>query len=301
MMGDYGFPYMGSKDKIVSSIAANFPKADNFYDLFGGGASMTHYIAKNKNHIYKRVVYNDIIAGNGKLLKDAIAGKYNYKVFKPKWISRDEFNNLKNIDPYVAICWSFGNNQKDYLFGPDIEKYKRSIHNAVVFGDIDEKAKSILGFDSWPNKFTDIKKRRLYFGQRIKYLNKNLSPSSLEHLQRLERLQQLQQLQKPIEILSGSYDEVEIMDNSVIYCDIPYKATAKYRTEFNHDMFFDWAANIEHPVYISEYNITDDRFQLVYELDKRSQLNKDKSKTVIKSEKLYWNRKGVSHASRKAN
>ena len=40
----YGLPYQGSKTKIVEHIAKYFPNADHFYDLFGGGFSVTHYM-----------------------------------------------------------------------------------------------------------------------------------------------------------------------------------------------------------------------------------------------------------------
>ena len=40
-MSNFGIPYMGNKSDIVASIAMNFPKADNFYDLFGGGGSIS--------------------------------------------------------------------------------------------------------------------------------------------------------------------------------------------------------------------------------------------------------------------
>ena len=39
---------------------------------------------------------------------------------------------------------------------------------------------------------------------------------------------------------SGSYLELEIPDNSFIYCDPPYANTCKYKDDFNHDVFWDW-------------------------------------------------------------
>lgn len=40
----YGIPYMGSKKKIMETLQRYFPPADNFYDLFGGGFSVTHFM-----------------------------------------------------------------------------------------------------------------------------------------------------------------------------------------------------------------------------------------------------------------
>ena len=49
----YGIPYKGSKQAIVKSLCAQFPKADHFYDLFGGGGSVSHYLSLNNTQGYK--------------------------------------------------------------------------------------------------------------------------------------------------------------------------------------------------------------------------------------------------------
>jgi hypothetical protein len=112
----------------------------------------------------------------------------------------------------------------------------------------------------------------------------------LQQLERLEQLQQLQQLER-LNFYSGDYRQVPILPNSVVYCDIPYKGTADYIGAFNYKEFYDWAMTRDFPVYVSEYNIDDPRFKLVYEVDKRSMLSAEKSNKQM-SEKLYWN--GVS-------
>ena len=88
-----------------------------------------------------------------------------------------------------------------------------------------------------------------------------------------------------------SYEKVEIKNNSVIYCDIPYASTADYGS-FDRAKFLDWASNIDHPVYISEYNLNDDRFKVVYQIEKRSMLSQDKS-VGNKTEKIFWNQKAI--------
>ncbi len=299
-MSNFGLPYMGSKDKIAKSIALNFPAAENFYDLFGGGFSMTHYMAEQKKHRYKYFHYNEIKSDIVELVKKAINGDYNYDKFKPEWISREEFF-ARLDDPYVRICWSFGNNQKYYMFG-DIEPYKKSMHMAVVFEEFDEIAEQTLGFKKWPAIAKTIKQRRFYLRQKIEHYRKTKIPKHLhkflneKRLQQLERLQQLQQLERlenndTISFYSKDYREIPIRENSIIYCDIPYKGTADYIGAFNHKDFYDWAMTRNFPVYVSEYNIDDPRFKLVYEVDKRSMLSAEKSNKQM-SEKLYWN--GVS-------
>ena len=297
-MAKYGIPYMGSKDKIAESIAMVFPKATHFYDLFGGGFSMSHCMLLNKRHRFQNFHYNEIKADIVDLVKRAIAGEFNYDRFKPKWISREDFfDNLD--DPYIRVCWSFGNNQKTYLFG-DIEPYKKSMHMAVIFDQFDETASKVLGFSSWPSEVKTVKQRRFYLGQKVAFDSKGMSRGKLEQLQQLqqlERLQQLEQLQRleqferleRLHFTALDYRDVEILPSSVVYCDIPYQGTGCYGNNFNHKDFFDWAASRPFPVYISEYNIDDHRFKLVYTVDKRSEFSVKKSNTIM-SEKVYWNK-----------
>lgn len=49
-----------------------------------------------------------------------------------------------------------------------------------------------------------------------------------------------------------------IQPDSVIYCDIPYKGTAGYSTEFDHEAFYKWAREQEQVVYVSEYTMPSD-------------------------------------------
>ena len=205
---------MGSKAKIAASIALNFPSAENFYDLFGGGFSMTHYMIERRAKRYKHFHYNEIKSDVVELVKKAIAGEFNYNVFKPEWISRADFFKRKDNDAYVRCIWSFGNDQESYLFGEDIEEYKRSMHQAVVFGEFDNLAEKTLGFKNWPMKYKSATDKRLFLRQKIEncrvtkipeFLHKYLSESqrlklnqidNLRRLQQLERLQQLQQLER---------------------------------------------------------------------------------------------------------
>lgn len=293
---------MGSKAKIAASIALNFSAAENFYDLFGGGAAMTHYMVERKAHRYQQFHYNEIKSDVVDLVKRAIAGEFNYNVFKPAWISREDFFKLKDNDAYVRCIWSFGNNQSTYLFGQDIEDYKRSMHMAVVFDEFDEAMNELFSLKKWPIKCRSITDKRLYLKeviraksgrvdlQQLERLEQLQQLQQLERLQQLQRLEQLEQLQR-LQFYSLDYREVPIKENSIVYCDIPYRGTADYNAEFNHKEFYDWAATLPHPVYISEYSLPDSRFKKIYSIDKRPLLSQDKF-VGNKSENLYWN--GVS-------
>ena len=323
-MSNYGIPYMGSKSGIVASIALNFPKADHFYDLFGGGFSVSHYMLQNKSKNYKTFHYNEIKPHIADTVKKAIGGDFSYERFKPPWISIKDFHEKKNIDGYVSSCWSFGNNGDNYLFSKEIEEYKRAMHMAVVFNEFDELAYEVFGFREWPAIAKTIKQKRFYLGQLIEHYRTTKIPNGLikfinskqlqqleqlerlqqlrqleqlEQLQRLQRLQQLERLQQlrqleQLVITSKDYRDVFIEKNSVVYCDIPYQGTGDYGNSFDHKSFFDWAAKKDCPVFVSEYEIKDPRFKLVYEVDKRIMLTQSGDSNKVGRERLYWN--GVS-------
>lgn len=73
----------------------------------------------------------------------------------------------------------------------------------------------------------------------------------------------------------GDYKDCMIPDNSLIYCDIPYKSsTKKYAVGwFNHDEFYEWAKEKKaqgHLVLISEYKEnTPKEFEIVWEIESK--------------------------------
>ena len=140
---NYGIPYKGSKSRIVDEIAEAIPYVgiDNFYDIFAGGCAVTHkmMLAKRYKHFYA----NDLDGQGLRLFLDAIAGKFHDE---KRWISREDFLRLKDTDPYVACCWSFGNNQQSYMYAKELEPWKKALHYARVLGDL--SLFSEMGIDS---------------------------------------------------------------------------------------------------------------------------------------------------------
>ncbi len=295
-MAKYGIPYMGSKGGIADSIVKIFPKAKNFYDLFGGGFSITHAMIKRRSKDFKTFHFNEIKADIVGLIKDAISGKYNYDVFKPEWISREDFSKRLK-EPYVRICWSFGSNQKNYLFSTEIEPYKKSMHNAIVFNQFDDLAKKVIGSNGFKEGYS-IRQRRLFLRNRIEYFRLNGIPDFLvkflndkqrKQLQSVTGSYQLEQLPS-VNFSSKSYDQIEIKPNSIVYCDPPYKGTAEYGSKFDTGKLLDWAHEQTEPVFISEYSIRDKRFKRIKSFAKRSLLSSQKDICKVMSENIYINK-----------
>lgn len=281
-MASYGIPYQGSKDKLVNKLCKLLPAAENFYDLFGGGFSVTHFMYLHRKNSFKHFYFNEIKADTVQLIKDSIAGKYSYANFKPPWVSRADFFKNKDTCAYTRIIWSFGNNQKGYIFGKSIEAFKRSLHNAVVFNQFDEQAKDILGMSEFPLRLS-IRGRRLLCRSMVK----------AQRLQQVERLEQLQQLEVPTDInfSSLSYDKLEIKPNSVVYCDPPYKNTVGYSMHFDHDKFWQWVRANPNPVFVSEYTAPADIKVIAAFHNKTKMYPKGQIKTS--AERLYANEAGA--------
>jgi hypothetical protein len=83
---------------------------------------------------YNSVYYNELNPLLEPLIKDAVAGKYNYDNFTPEWISGEEFHKRKDTDGYVKYIWSFGNKGDAYMFGGQIRPWKEAFFKAL-FGD----------------------------------------------------------------------------------------------------------------------------------------------------------------------
>lgn len=253
-MSNYGIGYQGSKNSIAKKIISILPSAENFYDLFCGGCSITE-VAMLSNK-WKNIYFNDIQKELPELFINAIRGKYKDE---KRWISREDFEKLKDTDVYVRLCWSFGNNSKGYLYNKDIEPYKKAYWYAVMFDDF--TLFRDLGINIPKINAKTYKEKRLEISRWLKDYRKRCNRD-----QALERLERLQNLYPSGE----SYENIEIKPNSVVYCDIPYENTAGYGKEFNHQKFYDWVCKQKELVVISSYYISDDRFIRVVNLNKRA-------------------------------
>lgn len=293
-----GIPYMGSKRKlavdIVKFITRRHPELTDFYDLFGGGGSIsftaiknyrftTHYNELN-SHIYHLVEY----------LK-------NNRELEPKfyeWVTREEFfrqcarTDADWYSGFVMSCWSFGNNsEKGYLYGEDIQEIKRLAHEFVINSDLGAMRELKIDIPELLN-IKDVQKRRIVFCDYVKSKMGRFDLQNQERLIQLERIQNLQNLKnlQNLQITNLSYENVIISgENPVIYCDIPYKGTGEYKEAgFDYDKFYQWVSDCEYSVYISEYSAP---FQEVHAFRHRSSLSAtNNGKQTI--EKIFWNGKG---------
>ena len=83
------------------------------------------------------------------------------------------------------------------------------------------------------------------------------------------------------------YEEVAIPEDSVIYCDIPYEGTDVYNKAegFDYERFYQWCERQTQPVFISSYQMPEDRFDCIEEFTHRSTLSATANNLV--TERIY--------------
>lgn len=135
MSKKYGLPYQGSKSKLADKIVALLPPATHLYDVFAGGCAITH--AALESGKFQHVYANDI-TDSVKLFEDALDGdieKYEPERFR----SREDFFAERESNPLVRLVYSFGNNQRNYLYAREIEPYKKAVHEMLYAATPNER------------------------------------------------------------------------------------------------------------------------------------------------------------------
>ena len=295
---NYGLPYQGSKNRIAKRLVDALPAAPVLYDVFCGGCAVTH--AAMLSGKYQHFVVNDRRGWLPDAFREAINGGYAHE---DRWISREDFERLKSADAYAAMCFSFGNDCRSYMYARQLEPYKKALHYAIFWRDFSlwaalcPETADALAAGLAPIK--DRKQRRVQAGRFIVESLKQqlsagtLSPDILEKpiyrqirrskgamttvetlqsLESLERLQSLERLPDTLTVYSMDYREMRFDEPGIIYCDPPYMSVyAKgkdYGCEFDAEAFYSWCEAQKLPVYISEYQMPEKRFVCVAEWDK---------------------------------
>jgi site-specific DNA-adenine methylase len=259
-MQPIAIPYMGSKrrlaPKIVSTILSRHPNTKYVYDLFGGGAAVTLAFAQELQ--IKHVFYNDINTGIVELLKLFLSGQYPESLYQ--WVSREEYHKHKRDKTWFGgLCqtiWSFGNNQRTYLYGETIEQYKQLLHEIVIDGI--DRTKEISAIIKHPITMPDgdtYYERKLSLRKQISKFCKDKQYIQTQHLERLNTLSKIPQFTN-IEIYNKSYEEVVIdtpIDETIIYLDPPYYKTGKYQFDIDHEKLWEYVASSPYTIYLSSY------------------------------------------------
>lgn len=338
--------YLGTKTGIADPIFATLVQREqdleskNFYDLFGGGGSMSSFFAEAGWN----VLYNEFNNNIKSLFEYVVLDKLPDSFWtKPEWVSREKFKdvvtNQSKYDPwfvgYCQACWSFSGTQDSYMYGDLYEEYKKLVHDCYVYWENGEpqqeavdaynrlkeviagltffgeslpfesdlplfRMTSLTEIKNWANQslkvIVDIWNKhnpdnKFKTAQELNaFLKKNAkgSPEAqdfnilytfvqsfgrLEWNSKLVSLEPLRGMTKnttgQITFKWGSYDEVDIPDGSLVYCDPPYAKTASYASNseggFDHGKFWQWVRDKSKTcsVYVSEETAPDDFYSIL--------------------------------------
>ena len=255
--GRLGVPYQGSKNAIARRLLDALPSGARFVDLFAGGCAMTHAAILSRR--YRRFLANDLHGFGVRLFRDALAGKCN-DAWK-RWVSREEFMAKRDSVPLVALCWSFGNNMVQYLYGAEIEETKRRMTIARVTGASRAEAARIAGAPD----------------PRLQSYEACFAVAGLRFLEEAMATTSDGGVLNRLKCSFASYRDYDAVrrKGDVVYCDIPYRdSTEAYRfmrrrgMGFDHADFYDWVLTRDYPVYISEYSMPSSDFVAILELGK---------------------------------
>lgn len=315
-------PYKGGKQKHAAILLDRMleikPKAKVFYDLFGGGASMSFEALRRGMTVH----YNEIDTGMCNLLAFIRDNKEHSKhgFFPESWynfVGREDFMVCKGktdaYSQFVKVIYSFGNNGRDYLFNRDREQYKKAFHNLVLFGEdtldfmqdystrlVKEKygVDVVLNLDFPVGK--NYTERRLNVRKQINVFEKNCNVAQLRALQNLEQLEQLERLQQlerlwgniitnKLKITNKSFDCVQVegdCEDVIIYLDPPYRGTDKYTHDLSHDIVASFMVQSPYQCFLSEYSAP---FESVLDIHTRSTMASASNRTKA-VERLFVNK-----------
>lgn len=278
-----GLPYQGSKKKIskkiVEIIKQNFGTDKPIYDIFGGGGAITAECLINGLDVH----YNDLDETITEMFKKIISSDREY--LKTLIISREEFLKIRDKqeksveDNLKLLVNSFGNDRKTYLYSKEFSDLKYNLAIEII-----KKNDAFNGYkktETYKNAY-----RPFDFGKE----SKNQVLQQLTQLQQLERIQQLGQLED-LRVTNLDYKDFSGVENAILYLDPPYEGAKNkgYLIDgFDSQSFYDWAYEMskKNIVIISSYEISDSRFECVYEFKKaRSTLSQGTSRS--KTEKLF--------------
>lgn len=214
------------------------------------------------------------------------------------FILKNRKNGQCYVEPFCGGCNSLCN-VEGWRLASDINPYliamwKGLLNDEKVVFDIDKKyydevRKSYRNKDS---RFSDFEKGWVgfmtsynggYSGNGVKInggIRDYINESMLDIAKQVDKLQGVQ-------FYCCSYDELVIPERSIIYCDPPYRYTAKYEcSDFDYDKFYDWLKHMKSlgcSVYVSEYWMPDD-FDCIWEKEVKCNINIEKG---TRTERLF--------------
>lgn len=239
----YGLPYKGSKNRIAEWVVENLPAADTLVDLFAGGCAVTHCAMLSGK--FKRVIANDI-SDAPEVFADALNGDIGISGFP---LTREQFK--ASPDTLARLVYSFGNNNLTYIYGSDREEVCVADERMIYGGTVADRYAAYKVF---------IRELSRYLQRGDKTDSEMMAIEKINRLPAVERVTRLQDIRNSLpnadlETSRCDYRNFVVPAGCTVYADPPYKNTviSQYGVDFDYDAFEDWLAEVNFPVFVSEY------------------------------------------------
>ncbi len=217
------------------------------------------------------------------ILKDRKKGQWYVEPFVggANMIDKVDGNRIgADSNEYLIAMWQGlqENKSRPYLIEKELYNKARDFFNKSEYSTFDE---FMIGWIGWMGSYNGRFFDGGYSGHSV-----GKRDYITEQIRNTEN--QISKI-KEIHFVYSSYDKLEIPNNSIIYCDIPYKDTKQYSSSknFNHNNFWNWAREKSqdgHEVFISEYNAPDD-FKCIWQMEVTNSMNT--TKTYKPTERLF--------------
>ena len=260
----YGLPYKGSKNRIAEWVVDSLPAADTLVDLFAGGCAVSHCAMLSGK--FKRVIANDI-SDAPEVFARAVNGDIDVSGFP---LTREQFK--ASTDTLSRLVYSFGNGQRSYIYSSEREGVciaaERMMYGATV-ADRYAAYKVFIRELSSHLQCGGKVGRNVSELQAIESVNRLQAIESVNRLQAIERVNRLLAIERAnllqdihcacpsaeLETSRCDYRDFDVSANATVYADPPYKGTtiSQYGGGFDYDAFEDWLAEVDFPVFVSEY------------------------------------------------
>lgn len=221
------------------------------------------------------------------ILKNRKASQYYVEPFCGGCNTIDKVNGLRiasDKNYYLIEMWKGLQNGEKYpvLISKELYSSARDAFN--------KKSNNILsdfeiGWIGWMGSYNGRFFDGGYSGHSVKIKNgsRDYISESIRNI-----IPQIQKIYN-VKFYSCDYDKLQIPNNSIIYCDIPYKGTKQYGTskDFDYNKFWQWCRKMQmigHDVFISEYEAPED-FTCVWSKHVTNSMNV--IKTYNRVEKLF--------------
>ena len=197
---------------------------------------------------FESVIANDV-SDAPEVFARAINGDIDVSGFP---LTREQFK--ASTDTLSRLVYSYGNDQRSYIYSAEREGVCIAAERMMYGATLADRYAAY-------REFVKVLSRYLQCGNNLDRKVSELQ--AIENINRLQAIEAVTRLQDihgacRVAVLEASrcdYRNFDVPAGSTVYADPPYKSTtiSQYGVGFDYDAFEDWLAEVDFPVFVSEY------------------------------------------------